>query len=219
MAAENTTPNLFNGNLTLTIPIGGSYPVGGDLSYGLTLVYNALVWDTAAEEAPVASPIWNAGMGWMVTLGMLLPPGTILGDFENRWTYIGPDGAKHRFFDDLHFGVDDDSCAAQSFTDGRGTIMRLDVSGLPPGAGGPPPVGTIAPVDNPFPMTPGVGPLVWAHGLRNPFRFDVDPVTGRLYVADVGLGTWEVRDRHTVLAVVDAALQAGYRFFDTAQVE
>lgn len=34
------TVNLFNGNLVLTIPIGSSYPVGGGLSYGLTLVYS-----------------------------------------------------------------------------------------------------------------------------------------------------------------------------------
>ena len=33
--------NGFNGNLVITLPIGGSYPVGAGLSYGLTLVYNS----------------------------------------------------------------------------------------------------------------------------------------------------------------------------------
>ena len=28
--------------------------------------------------------------------------------------------------------------------------------------------------------------LVWCHGLRNPFRFHVDAVTGHLHIADVG---------------------------------
>jgi hypothetical protein len=33
--------NTFNGTLVLTIPIGQTYKVGGNLSYGLTLVYNS----------------------------------------------------------------------------------------------------------------------------------------------------------------------------------
>jgi len=37
--------NLFNGNLVLTIPVGGAYPVGGSLSYSLTLVYNSNLWN------------------------------------------------------------------------------------------------------------------------------------------------------------------------------
>ncbi|MDP8957799.1 MAG: PQQ-dependent sugar dehydrogenase [Actinomycetota bacterium] len=32
---------------------------------------------------------------------------------------------------------------------------------------------------------------VWASGLRNPWRFSFDPPTGRLYIADVGQGSWE----------------------------
>ena len=42
------------------------------------------------------------------------------------------------------------------------------------------------PVDNPFISTPGAEPHIWARGFRNPWRFDIDPVTGDLYVADVG---------------------------------
>src|ERR1700704_3087744 len=38
--------NLFNGNLTVTIPIGQRYHVNGNLSYGLTLVYSGNAWDT-----------------------------------------------------------------------------------------------------------------------------------------------------------------------------
>ena len=37
--------NLFNGNLTLTLPIGSPSAVNGALSYGLTLIYSAKVWD------------------------------------------------------------------------------------------------------------------------------------------------------------------------------
>jgi RHS repeat-associated protein len=37
--------NLFNGNLTLTIPIGSAYKTGGNFSYSLTLVYNSNLWN------------------------------------------------------------------------------------------------------------------------------------------------------------------------------
>jgi RHS repeat-associated protein len=36
--------NLFNGNLTVSIPIGQPYPVNGQLSYAFTLVYNSNPW-------------------------------------------------------------------------------------------------------------------------------------------------------------------------------
>src|SRR5215212_9871859 len=36
--------NLFNGNLVVNIPLGGKYPVGGNLSYSLTLFYNSNLW-------------------------------------------------------------------------------------------------------------------------------------------------------------------------------
>jgi len=32
---------------------------------------------------------------------------------------------------------------------------------------------------------------VWAYGLRNPFRMTVHPVSGQLYLGDVGWGSWE----------------------------
>src|SRR5262249_47584894 len=37
--------NLLNGNVAITIPLGLSFPVSGQISYGLTLVYNSKVWD------------------------------------------------------------------------------------------------------------------------------------------------------------------------------
>jgi len=51
--------------------------------------------------------------------------------------------------------------------------------------------GTI-PTDNPF--YDGAGPnydAIWAMGLRNPFRAQVDPVSGRIFIGDVGQDTWE----------------------------
>jgi glucose/arabinose dehydrogenase len=42
------------------------------------------------------------------------------------------------------------------------------------------------PPDNPFTGRPGWRPEIWALGLRNPWRFSFDRVTGDLYIADVG---------------------------------
>jgi glucose/arabinose dehydrogenase len=53
--------------------------------------------------------------------------------------------------------------------------------------------GTIPP-DNPFVHTPGTRPEIFAYGFRNPFRFGIDPVTGRLWLGDVGQNSWEELD-------------------------
>ena len=57
-----------------------------------------------------------------------------------------------------------------------GTVVRIDVdSGDPYGI----------PPDNPF-VDGGGMPDVWAYGLRNPWRFAIDPVDRLIYIADVG---------------------------------
>src|SRR5215213_827900 len=101
------TVNLFNGNLVLTIPIGGAYPVGGGLSYGLTLIYNSNVWDyeetASATTQALPNRRSNAGMGWRLSLGELLEP-TDPSNESTRWVYVGADGAEHTFYDYLHQG-------------------------------------------------------------------------------------------------------------------
>lgn len=47
------------------------------------------------------------------------------------------------------------------------------------------------PPDNPFADGDGGAPEVYAWGLRNPWRFSVDPVTGDVWVGDVGQDMWE----------------------------
>ncbi len=96
----------------------------------------------------------------------------------------------------VSLGDDMDPCAAQDSSVLVGKILRLDVSRLPAGPGGPPPRALITPPGNPFASSPDSNArLVWAEGLRNPFRFAVDPADGSLYIGDAGEQTWEEIDR------------------------
>jgi glucose/arabinose dehydrogenase len=50
------------------------------------------------------------------------------------------------------------------------------------------------PLDNPFVGRSGYRPEIWALGLRNPWRFTFDRLTGDLYIGDVGQGDREEID-------------------------
>jgi YD repeat-containing protein len=102
--------NLFNGNLVVTIPVTPTFPIGGVLSHGLTLVYNGSAWDyrttTGMPEALVPQ-FANAGLGWEVSVGNLLAPGdpgavATAGDLGTGWVYASADAGRHRFYNYLH---------------------------------------------------------------------------------------------------------------------
>jgi hypothetical protein len=46
------TINHFNGNLTLSIPIGQTFPLSTRLSYRFMLHYNSTIWDIEEAERP-----------------------------------------------------------------------------------------------------------------------------------------------------------------------
>ncbi|MFO1076248.1 MAG: PQQ-dependent sugar dehydrogenase [Planctomycetota bacterium] len=93
------------------------------------------------------------------------------------------------------FGDDLAHCLSQDVTAWNGKIARLRVDALPAGAGGPPPRAALVPAGNPFTGPGDVAPLVWALGLRNPFRFHIDPADDSLFVADVGEAAFDEIDR------------------------
>ena len=66
-----------------------------------------------------------------------------------------------------------------------GTLSRIDVDSRDAGAYGIPD-GNQTGSD--------VAPEIWDYGLRNPWRFSVDPCTGDVYIGDVGQGDYEEVD-------------------------
>jgi len=97
---------------------------------------------------------------------------------------FGPDG-------DLYIGFGDGGSQgdpnnrAQNLNDLLGKLLRIDVDGASPYA---------IPPSNPFVGRAGARPEVWAYGLRNPWRYSFDRVTGDLWIADVGQNAWEEID-------------------------
>ncbi|MEP7357289.1 MAG: PQQ-dependent sugar dehydrogenase [Anaerolineales bacterium] len=98
---------------------------------------------------------------------------------------FGPDGY-------LYVGLGDGGAADDPHRNGQnkntllGKLLRLDVAG-----GGE----TYAiPPTNPFVGQANTREEIWAYGLRNPWRFNFDPASGDLYIADVGQDRYEEVD-------------------------
>jgi len=93
---------------------------------------------------------------------------------------FGPDGY-------LYYGLGDGGSGGDPEGNGQdpttllGSMLRLDVAGEQ----------AQAPEDNPFVGDEAGHDLVWAYGLRNPWRFSFDPATGDLFIGDVGQDSYE----------------------------
>ncbi|MBZ0267254.1 PQQ-dependent sugar dehydrogenase [bacterium] len=99
---------------------------------------------------------------------------------------FGPDGMLY-----VSVGDDGNPCNAQDLSVLAGGILRLDVSGMPGAGSGPPPKSAITPSGNPFGGPGDNERLFWAWGLRNPYRFTIDPASGDLFLGDVGRHDYE----------------------------
>ena len=64
-------------------------------------------------------------------------------------------------------------------------MLRLDVD--KPSDGKPYSV----PTDNPYVGNKAFAPETWAYGFRNPWRIDVDDLTGQVWVGNNGQDLWE----------------------------
>jgi glucose/arabinose dehydrogenase len=99
---------------------------------------------------------------------------------------FGNDGYLYLAFGDGGSGGDPQD-RAQDMSTLLGKMIRIDVSPLS---------GYAIPPDNPFADGPGGNrDEIYALGLRNPFRFTSDPVSGEIWIGDVGQNKWEEVDR------------------------
>jgi hypothetical protein len=102
---------------------------------------------------------------------------------------FGPDGYLY-----ASVGDDGDVCATMNVDAWNGKILRLDVAAMPGAGAGPPNLASITPSSNPYFGSTDKARLVFATGMRNPFRFTIDPTNGNLYIGDVGAHDWEEMD-------------------------
>jgi glucose/arabinose dehydrogenase len=98
---------------------------------------------------------------------------------------FGPDGY-------LYIGVGDGGSEGDPQNIGQktstllGKLLRIDVeSGISP---------YNIPISNPFVGITNYSPEIWALGLRNPWRFSFDRLTGDFYIGDVGQNLYEEID-------------------------
>jgi glucose/arabinose dehydrogenase len=108
-------------------------------------------------------------------------------DHNGGMMQFGPDGF-------LYIAVGDGGAApprvpigatGQTLTDLFGSILRIDPRNGTPYA---------IPSTNPFISTSGARPEIVAYGLRNPWRFWIDPKLDRMMIGDVGEGAREEID-------------------------
>ncbi len=86
---------------------------------------------------------------------------------------FGPDGKLYSAIGDNGYPPN-----AQDLSTPYGKILRLNSDGT-------------APNDNPFVNTAGALPEIWAYGFRNPWRYQFDSVSGKMYGGDVGEASFE----------------------------
>ncbi|MCW5657811.1 MAG: PQQ-dependent sugar dehydrogenase [Burkholderiaceae bacterium] len=107
---------------------------------------------------------------------------TVLADLPTLTSGIHNGGAMHFGADGkLYVAVGDNQrgATAQDPSSPFGKLLRFNDDGS-------------IPDDNPYCNTQGnLACAAWAHGLRNPFTFAVQPGTGRIHINDVGQGDWE----------------------------
>ena len=82
-------------------------------------------------------------------------------------------------------GSGDPMANGQSLTTLLGKLLRIDLNGGSPYG---------IPSGNPFSAVAAARSEIWSYGLRNPWRFTFDRLTGDLYIADVGQGEREEID-------------------------
>jgi glucose/arabinose dehydrogenase len=141
-------------------------------------------WTLAGDLALTGNGAMSADPASRYDLLTTLPDAA--GNHNGGTVRFGTDGMLY-----VSLGDDASNCNAQVVDSLKGKILRLRVSTLPAGPGLAN-YAQLTPPDNPYVARPDSGGrLVYAYGLRNPFRFQVDEARNCLVIGDVGLDTYE----------------------------
>jgi len=97
---------------------------------------------------------------------------------------FGPDGLLYVAVGDGG-GANDPQDHGRNLATPLGALLRLDVRDGAP---------SLVPADNPYAGQAGLAGEIFHSGLRNPWRFSFDRLTGDLWIGDVGQGAWEEID-------------------------
>jgi|GEM_PF-510034 len=123
---------------------------------------------------------------------------------------FGPDGFLYIGLGDGG-SADDPNRSALDLGSRLGKILRIDPL---PSTDAP----FTVPDDNPFVGVDGADPTIWSLGLRNPWKFSFDSLTGDLWIGDVGQNQLEEIDLARALDGVDAGkgVSFGWSAFEAA---
>jgi glucose/arabinose dehydrogenase len=165
--------------LTVTVDPRGERGLLG-IAFDPNFVSNQLVYVYYTVPSPAHNRVsrftasGDVALAGSETILMELPNLSSATNHNSGAIHFGPEG-------NLYIAVGDNANGnnAQSFSTRLGKLLRITSTGA-------------IPTDNPFfNQTTGDNRSIWALGLRNPFTFAFQPGTGRMFINDVGLGTWE----------------------------
>jgi glucose/arabinose dehydrogenase len=109
--------------------------------------------------------------------------GVVILELNNLSTAKNHNGGAIHFGEDgklyIAVGENGNGSNSQTLSNLLGKMLRINANGTIPSS-------------NPFYSTAsGKNRAIWALGLRNPFTFAIQPITGRIFINDVGGSSWE----------------------------
>jgi glucose/arabinose dehydrogenase len=165
--------------VTLTVDSAGERGLLG-IAFDPNFVSNQLVYVYYTAPTPAHNRVsrfianGDVALAGSETILMELPNLSTATNHNAGAIHFGPDGLLY-----VATGDNANGNNAQSFSTVLGKMLRITSTGA-------------IPTDNPFfNQTTGNNRSIWALGLRNPFTFAFQPGTGRMFINNVGLSTWE----------------------------
>ena len=165
--------------LTVTVDQAGERGLLG-VAFDPNFVSNQLVYVYYTAPTPAHNRVsrfianGDVALAGSETILMDLPNLSTATNHNAGAIHFGPDGLLY-----VATGDNANGNNAQSFSTVLGKMLRITSTGA-------------IPTDNPFfNQTNGNNRSIWALGLRNPFTFAFQPGTGRMFINNVGLSTWE----------------------------